>query len=279
MRRSFRSLLAVLAVPLSAALALVLISPAPATADRGVVGGQAVRTVEAPWVVALSSRAVFGTTRSGQFCGGAVVTPTTVLTAAHCLSRAVLGRSWQEVRDLRVIVGRNDLRGTAGVEYPATQVWVNPAYAADERAGDVAVITLSRPLPSAYVLPMAQHGDPAYQPGIRAAVYGWGDTEGDGSYASTLRMATVRVLDDATCAAAYPGSAEGQYQPDSMVCAGLPSGGHDACQGDSGGPLVVGGRLVGLVSWGSGCAVAGQPGVYTRISAVAPLVAAHGSSR
>ncbi|MEU8828260.1 serine protease [Streptomyces sp. NPDC048636] len=274
MRRSLRSLLAVLAVPLSAALALVLV--APATADRGVVGGQPVRTIEAPWAVALSSRAVFGDARSGQFCGGAVVTPTTVLTAAHCLSRAVLGRSWQEVPDLRVIIGRNDLRGSAGVEFPATRVWVNPAYQGDGRAGDVAVITLSRPLPNAYVLPMARQGDPAYQAGTQAGVYGWGDTEGDGSYASTLRMATVRVLADASCETAYPGSAEGDYQADSMVCAGLPRGGHDACQGDSGGPLVAGGRLVGLVSWGSGCAMAGRPGVYTRVSAVAPLVAAHG---
>ncbi|MBL1100454.1 S1 family peptidase [Streptomyces coffeae] len=276
MRRSLRSLLAVSAVPLAVALALVLVAPAPATADRGVVGGQPVRTVEAPWVVALSSREVFGAARSGQFCGGAVVGPTTVLTAAHCMSRAVLGRSWWEVPDLRVIVGRNDLRGTAGVEYPAARVWVNPAYEGDERAGDLAVITLSRPLPPAYVVPMARQGDPAYRPGTRAAVYGWGDTEGDGSYASTLHMATVRVLDDATCETAYPGSTEGDYQADSMVCAGLPKGGHDACQGDSGGPLVAGGRLVGLVSWGSGCAVAGRPGVYTRISAVAPLVPAHG---
>ncbi|MET7761256.1 serine protease [Streptomyces sp. NPDC005336] len=276
MRRSLRPLLAALAVPLAAALALLLLAPAPATADRVVVGGHPVRTVEAPWTVAVASRELFGKKRSGQFCGAAVVSPTTVLTAAHCLSRGVLGVNWWEVRDLRVIIGRNDLRASDGMEYPPVRVWVNPAYETDNRAGDVAVITLGYPLPSAYIIPMAGSGDRAYQPGERAAVYGWGDTEGNGSYASSLRTTTVRMLADAACEAAYPGNADGDYAAESMVCAGMPKGGRDACQGDSGGPLVAEGQLVGLVSWGSGCAVAGRPGVYTRISAVAPLVAAHG---
>ncbi|GAA3358547.1 serine protease [Streptomyces antimycoticus] len=275
MRTSLRSLLVVLVVPLAAALAMVLTAPAPATADRVVIGGHPARTVEAPWTVALASRALFGEKRSGQFCGGAVVGPTTVITAAHCLSRGVLGMDWRQVKDLRVIIGRNDLRKSDGVEYPTARVWVNPAYEGDNRAGDIAVLTLGVAVPAAYTIPMAGSGDQAYRPGGKAAVYGWGDTEGDGSYASSLRTASVQVLADTVCERAYPGNAEGDYDPQSMVCAGLPDGGRDACQGDSGGPLVARGRLVGLVSWGSGCAVAGRPGVYTRISAVANLVAAH----
>ncbi|GAA1724002.1 S1 family peptidase [Streptomyces yatensis] len=275
MRTSLRSLLVVLVVPLAAALAMVLTAPAPATADRVVIGGHPARTVEAPWTVALASRALFGDKRSGQFCGGAVVGPTTVITAAHCLSRGVLGMDWRQVKDLRVIIGRNDLRKSDGVEYPTARVWVNPAYEGDNRAGDIAVLTLGVAVPAAYTIPMAGSGDQAYRPGEKAAVYGWGDTEGDGSYASALRTASVQVLADTVCERAYPGNAEGDYDPRSMVCAGLPNGGRDACQGDSGGPLVARGRLVGLVSWGSGCAVAGRPGVYTRISAVADLVAAH----
>src|SRR4051794_22782753 len=125
MRRSLPSFPARLAVLLAAALAgalaLLLIAPAPATADRAVVGGHRVPTAEAPWVVALASRELFGAKRSGQYCGGVAVAPTRVITAAHCLSRAVLGKKWQDVRDLRVIVGRNDLQGTRGVEMAPTK--------------------------------------------------------------------------------------------------------------------------------------------------------------
>lgn len=77
----------------------------------------------------------------------------------------------------------------------------------------------------------------------------------------------VRVLPDSDCARAYPGGTQGAYDASSMLCAGDTAGGRDACQGDSGGPLVARGRLIGLVSWGSGCGSPGSPGVYTRVSA------------
>lgn len=53
---------------------------------------------------------------------------------------------------------------------------------------------------------------------------------------------------------------------DRMICAGYKEGGIDACQGDSGGPLVADNTLVGVVSWGKGCAT--YPGVYARVSSV-----------
>lgn len=264
-----------LSYPLAGAVALLLAAPGPAVADRLVIGGQPVNASEAPWAVALASRERFGAARSGQFCGGVLVSRTTVVTAAHCLSHEVLGVDVGEAKDLRVIVGRGDLRGGSGAEVALRDTWVNPAFDAATNAGDVAVLTLAEQAPANSPIALAQAGDRAYRPGTPAKVYGWGDMLGNGTYAQTLRAAGVFVLDDVFCEQAYPGGPEGAYRRASMLCAGRPEGGRDACQGDSGGPLVARGKLVGLVSWGSGCAQPGHPGVYTRMSAVAPLVAAH----
>ncbi|MEV3860070.1 serine protease [Streptomyces sp. NPDC050095] len=276
MRRPFaRALTARLAV-LAATAALPLASSAPAVADEGVIGGRQVQASDSPWAVALASRDRFGGTRAGQFCGGVVVARSTVLTAAHCLSEDVLGVPRNEVRDLKVIAGRDDLRAADGVEIPVRSAWINPDYDGYTNSGDVAVLTLATPLPGGYVIPMADEGDPAYLAGTGAAVYGWGDVTGVGDYARTLHAARVQVLADAVCEQAYPGSSDGMYLPSSMLCAGELEGGRDACQGDSGGPLVAQGRLVGLVSWGSGCGRAGSPGVYTRVSDVVQVLRRHG---
>ncbi|MFG2718390.1 serine protease [Streptomyces sp. NPDC048416] len=243
-------------------------APSPAAADEIVIGGQQVQITDSPWAVALSSRDRFGRTRAGQFCGGAVVSPTTVLTAAHCLRSDVLGMDVSKVRDLKVIAGRTELRSATGQEIPVKTTWVNPGYDPGTNAGDLAMLTLAQPLPASYVIPTAAAADPGYQPGARATVYGWGDTTGSGSYPTALRAAQVSVLTDAACEAPYPPNSDGTYLRATMLCAGDPEGGHDACQGDSGGPLVAGGKLIGLVSWGNGCGQRGYPGVYTRVSAV-----------
>ncbi|MFE0423056.1 serine protease [Streptomyces sp. NPDC058953] len=245
-----------------------LVKPTPAAADSVVVGGFPVRVSDTPWVVALASRDRFGGTRGGQFCGGVVIAPTKVMTAAHCLSRTVLGGDVSQVRDLRVIAGRTELTSSEGREIPVSDSKVSPAYNPLTNSSDLAVLTLAEPLSAESVIQVAPEGDPAYVPGTAAKVYGWGDTEGNGSYATALRSADVTVLADRNCQTAYPGGLGGRYEAATMVCAGDTRGGHDACQGDSGGPLVARGKLIGLVSWGSGCGRADSPGVYTRVSAV-----------
>ncbi|MFD8234351.1 S1 family serine peptidase [Streptomyces sp. NPDC059696] len=247
--------------------ALTMGSSAPVAADSVVIGGFPVEVSQSPWTVALSSRDRFGGTRAGQFCGGAAVGRTTVLTAAHCLDENVLGGPPERVRDLKVIAGRTDLPASRdGQEIDVRRAWVNPAYDGISKAGDFAVLTLTEPLPAESVIGMAAVGDPAYTAGQTATVYGWGDITGAGEYPDSLRAARVRVLPDALCEEAYPGGAEGAYDATSMLCAGEAEGGRDACQGDSGGPLVAQGRLIGLVSWGNGCGRASSPGVYTRVS-------------
>ncbi|MFC4500133.1 MULTISPECIES: S1 family serine peptidase [Streptomyces] len=267
MRRFFTRALTRPLVLAATAMAIPLVSASPAASDV-VVGGFPVDVSQGPWTVAVSSRDRFGGMRAGQFCGGVVVGPTTVLTAAHCMAVDVLGTPPNRARDLKVIAGRTDLYSAAGQEIAVRETWVNPAYDSASNAGDFAVLTLAEPLPATSVIGMAAAGDTAYEPGTRAVVYGWGDTTGFGGYAHGLRAARVHVLADALCVRAYPGSSDGRYLADSMLCAGETRGGRDACQGDSGGPLVAEGRLIGLVSWGSGCGRPGSPGVYTRVSDV-----------
>ena len=250
------------------AAAIPLASAVPVAADSVVVGGFPVDVSTAPWTVALSSRDRFGGTRAGQFCGGVAVGPTTVLTAAHCMGENVLGAPPERVRDFRVIAGRTDLLSGDGQEAAVRDVWVNPGYQPATNSGDFAVLTLAEALPQSAVIAMAGPGDAAYTPGTKAMVSGWGDTTGGGAYTRRLHAARVTVLPDDSCARAYPGGFDGAYRAATMLCAGEAAGGPDACQGDSGGPLVAGGRLIGLVSWGSGCGRPGSPGVYTRVSQI-----------
>ncbi|WP_433545318.1 S1 family serine peptidase [Streptomyces sp. CA-294286] len=269
-RPTIRSLAGTLALTV-AAVALPVAAAGPAAADGVIIGGQPTRAEDGPWVVALSSRDRFGGTRAGQFCGGVLVGRTKVVTAAHCLGREVLGAPLREVRDLKVITGRAELRGEGGREIAVRRAWVNPSYDERSNSGDLAVLTLASAVPADSVIKMAAADSRAAEPGTEARVYGWGDTIGDGAYAGSLRSARVRVLPDEACARAYPNTTGAAYLPATMLCAGDPEGGRDACQGDSGGPLVARGLLIGLVSWGSGCGQASSPGVYTRISALSDV--------
>jgi secreted trypsin-like serine protease len=129
------------------------------------------------------------------------------------------------------------------------------------KGDDVAVLTLAEPLPGE-TLPLVDANDTAsYAPGTEATVLGWGRTAEGANPSPALRQVQVPIETDAECARSVP-----EYRPGAMVCAGYPRGGKDACEGDSGGPMVVGGRLVGVVSYGRGCARPGQPGIYTRLA-------------
>ncbi|MFF7096198.1 serine protease [Streptomyces rubradiris] len=266
-----RSLARALVRPLALAAAMAampLVGAAPAAAGGVVVGGFPIDVSQAPWTVALASRDLFGGARAGQFCGAVAIGRTTVLTAAHCMSEEALGVQPNRVRDLKVIAGRTDLLSAEGEEIAVREIRLNPRFDLTTNSGDFAVLVLARPLPQSAVIAMARAGDPAYRPGTEALVSGWGDTTGEGAYARRLRAAHVRVLSDDVCDKAYPGGPEGTYRAATMLCAGEVAGGPDGCQGDSGGPLVAAGRLIGLVSWGSGCGRPEHPGVYTRVSEV-----------
>jgi trypsin len=87
---------------------------------------------------------------------------------------------------------------------------------------------------------------------------------------------SVPIVDREQCAVAYADDNGDSVIDETMFCAGLPEGGKDSCQGDSGGPAVNDdGVLVGVVSWGVGCALPDFPGVYTRISIMLDFIVAN----
>lgn len=236
---------------LLAAVGALLVSAAPAGA---IVGGSP--APETPWVVALTDAG------GNLFCGGALVAPNRVVTAAHCMTERLAVTAHERAADaVRVVVGRRDRATDSGQVVQVSRVWRHPDFRDVTTGDDVAVLTLAESVTTRPVA-LVDAGDTAsYAPGVEATVLGWGRTAEGSGPSTTLRQVHVPVQDDATCTKAVP-----TYRNSAMVCAGHPQGGQDACEGDSGGPMVVRGRLVGVVSYGRGCARPGEPGVYTRLT-------------
>ncbi|MFD4551597.1 trypsin-like serine protease [Streptomyces sp. NPDC058466] len=246
------------------------------TVDPKIIGGSETTITSAPWMAQLWYYDDKGTTDTsddlGFFCGGSVVSPTKILTAAHCVKGydwyhygAVLtGTSQLPTSDSS---GNTDLHGGT-VSLPLRQ-WNHPSYNSTTIDNDIAVITLDSPA-KATPIRMTTSGDTAsYAAGTSAKLYGWGRTSSTTQDISqTLKTATLPINSDSTCTGAY-GS---EFVKGHMVCAGKPATGSDtgtttACNGDSGGPLVVGGRIVGVVSWGvQDCVAKGAYSVFTKVS-------------
>lgn len=256
--RKFRFLLAAAAavaasLPVAAVAATTggaPVEPSPQAQPR-IVGGDPASIKDYPYAVFLTDD------KGDQFCGGVLVSPSAVATAAHCASAVPQD-------DLRVVAGRDRKNGRDGVVARVTRVWSEPGFSDPGQGEDVAVLTLDRKLPYRPVTLPSRSDTALYAAGTRATVLGWGRTSDGGARATSLRGAVVPVVSDASCLSSY-----GNYDAKSMVCAGYPNGGVDSCQGDSGGPLVVGDTLIGIVSWGDGCAKPGKPGVYARVSTYA----------
>ena len=219
-----------------------------------VVGGHRGTTPVAPWVVYLTDASGF------QFCGGTLVTPTKVVTAAHCTASAPDRKTF-------VVVGRDDKQSKAGTSVAVARTWVSPTFTSVGNGLDVSVLTLSAPVRQA-TLPLATPADTAlYAPATAATIDGWGSTAENGTASRYLLSATVPIRDDSYCRAGAS-----NFDARVLTCAGYDDGGVDTCQGDSGGPLVVSGKLVGVTSFGDGCARAGRPGYYTRVGPNAAVI-------
>ena len=269
------------------AILLALVSGAPARAMApGVVNGTEAAAADFPFTVAIldADRALAEGPFQAQFCGGALTTSRTVVTAAHCLVDQKDGRRVSP--DEIVVAIGHALKSPDLRVIRVASTAVHPDYRKDTAENDVAVVTLAEPVTDVpIIMPMRPTDLRSYvDEGAFVQVVGWGNQSTSGnSFPDHLRVGRLVVFPDSACGSNIPfvlrgiefdGFDRGEANADVMVCAaGVTSAGKviDACQGDSGGPLIGGEgateRLIGVVSWGEDCATR-HPGVYTRLAAM-----------
>ncbi|XP_046978729.1 trypsin-7-like [Vanessa cardui] len=190
-------------------------------------------------------------------CGGSIINENTILTAAHCLTG---------ISKVYVRTGSSEA-GSGGSMTVSNNFTQHPKYNARTSDYDVGVVRLSTPITidgdKTKVIQLAKKGS-TIAPGTNVLVSGWGTTSENGETSDNLMAVEVPTVSNDQCRKSY------STLTVRMFCAGVPEGGKDSCQGDSGGPAVSksSGIQLGIVSFGSGCARKGYPGVYTRVSSV-----------
>ncbi|MFI9742364.1 serine protease [Streptomyces sp. NPDC052494] len=239
-----------------AVLAVIPIGPAPAA--HAIVGGQEAKPHQYPFMAGLVDLA-----EQRVMCGGALVSDRYVLTAAHCLTG-----SYSSPARVGVLLGDHDLTTAADSPYTVLatpeRFVVHPDYDPESQRNDIALVRLAEPvafnrgvgpvgLPSPYAHGTFDH--------TQVEVPGWGATSFGGGTSDVLRTVVLGTMSNPTCVD------RGMSQVASpQICTYSP--GRDTCLYDSGGPLVhrVGRKpyLVGLVSYGKGCAT-DTPAVNTRV--------------
>jgi trypsin len=234
------------------------------TKSTRIIGGRVAADNRYSYTVSLQSN-------GEHFCGGVLIAIDCVLTAAHCTNKVSQSRT-----PIKVVIGRHDLSSPNGEELAVKEELVHPKYLQHvEYDNDFALLFLKRPTMSKVDLITLNHGGSRPRGYQSVKVLGWGDTSVTRSGGSDLlNEASLRVIPNQRCnnVEGYWGGMHVSFQgyiSESMMCAAFKD--RDACQGDSGGPLIVKGTdgdadlLVGLVSWGLGCAN-DFPGVYSRVS-------------
>ncbi|EGR1981850.1 TPA: trypsin-like serine protease [Vibrio parahaemolyticus] len=225
-----------------------------------IIGGEPANTSDWKFIASLVRKGQ--PTSIGHFCGGSFLGGKYVLTAAHCVEGL-------NADDIDIVLGLYDQNN----ESQAQRIAIKNIYSHDEynnitTNNDIALIELERNIDSATIDLATPELLDSVRVGDKLHVAGWGNTSTtDRIYPTVLQQVDLEYVDRATCQ-----NLPGNYSnvSDDGICAGYYWGGKDSCQGDSGGPLIVDdngiNKLLGVVSWGDGCAQPNAYGVYANVA-------------
>ncbi|XP_064412985.1 coagulation factor VII [Latimeria chalumnae] len=223
-----------------------------------IVGGTECPAGECPWQALLKNQ-------DRDICGGVLITPTWVITAAHCLDNVIM-------KHLVVVLGEHNTNTFDGTEQKRNVVEIisHENYRQAQPNHDIALLKLEKPVNfTDYVVPICL---PEWRFAVEilssikySTVSGWGQLNEKGPVALVLQRIELPRIKTQECI-----EHSGMNVTENMFCAGYLEGIQDSCKGDSGGPHATKYKntwfLTGLVSWGKGCANRGKYGVYTRVS-------------
>ena len=260
--------------------------PLPPPPHTNIVGGDQANPADFPFMAALIKRSA-STRYEGFTCGATVLSPSWLLTAGHCVldyddvyPDSTYG-NYVAPSYFAALTGIKDLTQSGGGQrLNVAAIYPYPSFDYYRTNHDYALLRLAAPTtaPAIRVIGTTSAERALDDPGTTQTIAGWGTTTPTGGAPTfTLRKAQVPVQSDATCTNAYPpGQLDpygfpSEYHAASMICAGPIAGGKDTCSGDSGGPLAIQAadhswRQVGVTSFGYGCAQAGHPGIYSRLT-------------